>query len=162
MRTRKRARFGNELVAQENALAGQLAEQREALAAVQASRRTTPTRSSRCRGEQPARGADAVLRDHACAALLERPDLAGLGPVTSSFGWRWERMHEGIDIAADRHLVVAASGQVIYAGWMGGYGNLVLIDHGGGLATAYGHNPGFAVRQRPVGRAGAGGRVRRL
>ena len=69
------------------------------------------------------------------------------GPVTSYFGWRWGRMHEGIDIAVPTGtaVVAAASGQVVYAGWMGGYGNLVLIDHGGGLATAYGHNSGFAV-----------------
>lgn len=64
------------------------------------------------------------------------------GPVTSGFGWRWGRMHEGIDIAVPTGTAVhaSASGRVIYAGWLGGYGNLVVIDHGGGIATAYGHN----------------------
>jgi murein DD-endopeptidase MepM/ murein hydrolase activator NlpD len=80
------------------------------------------------------------------------PSASGLiwpvnGPVVSPFGWRWGRMHEGIDIAVGygTPIVAAASGNVIYAGWMGGYGNLIIIDHGGGVATAYGHQSSFAV-----------------
>jgi septal ring factor EnvC (AmiA/AmiB activator) len=63
------------------------------------------------------------------------------GVVTSGYGWRWGRMHEGIDIAAPAGstVVASASGTIIYAGWMGGYGQLVVVDHGGGLATAYAH-----------------------
>ena len=63
------------------------------------------------------------------------------GPVTSTFGWRWGRMHEGVDIAASAGTPIqaAAGGTVIYASWMGGFGNLVVVDHGGGLATAYAH-----------------------
>jgi murein DD-endopeptidase MepM/ murein hydrolase activator NlpD len=69
------------------------------------------------------------------------------GPVTSGFGVRWGRMHSGIDIAVPSGTPVhaSASGVVVYAGWMSGYGNLVAIDHGGGLATAYAHNSSLLV-----------------
>jgi murein DD-endopeptidase MepM/ murein hydrolase activator NlpD len=80
------------------------------------------------------------------------PSASGLiwpvgGSIVSAFGWRWGRMHEGIDIGAGygAPIVASASGVVIYAGWMGGYGNLIIIDHGGGLATAYAHQSSFAV-----------------
>jgi murein DD-endopeptidase MepM/ murein hydrolase activator NlpD len=74
------------------------------------------------------------------------------GPVVSGFGWRWGRMHEGVDIAAGygTPIAAAASGTVIYAGWMGGYGNLIIIDHGGGIATAYAHQSSFTVGGGPV------------
>ena len=69
------------------------------------------------------------------------------GPVTSPFGLRWGRMHEGIDIGAGTGTPIqaAGSGTVIYAGWEEGYGNLVVIDNGGNLATAYGHQSQIAV-----------------
>ena len=80
------------------------------------------------------------------------PSASGLvwpvsGPVTSGFGPRWGRMHEGIDIAVPEGTSVgaAAAGVVIYAGWLGGYGNLVVVDHGGGLSTAYAHNSGLVA-----------------
>jgi len=80
------------------------------------------------------------------------------GPVTSGFGPRWGRMHEGIDIAVPVGTPVraAAAGTVIYAGWLGGYGNLVVVDHGGGLSTAYAHNSSFAAS---VGQSVAAGQV---
>jgi murein DD-endopeptidase MepM/ murein hydrolase activator NlpD len=69
------------------------------------------------------------------------------GSVTSGFGMRWGRMHEGIDIAvpAGTPVHAAAAGRIAYAGWMSGYGNLVVVDHGGGLSTAYGHNTSVTV-----------------
>ncbi|MCB0882940.1 MAG: peptidoglycan DD-metalloendopeptidase family protein [Thermoleophilia bacterium] len=86
------------------------------------------------------------------STVVRTPSSAGMiwpasGTLTSGFGWRWGRMHEGIDIAvpSGTPVAAAASGTVIYAGWQGGYGNIVIIDHGGGIATAYGHNTRVAV-----------------
>ncbi len=80
------------------------------------------------------------------------PSSAGLiwpvsGPVTSPFGWRWGRMHDGIDIGVPSGTPIhaAASGTVLYCGWESGYGNLTVLDHGGNLATAYGHQSSIAV-----------------
>jgi murein DD-endopeptidase MepM/ murein hydrolase activator NlpD len=69
------------------------------------------------------------------------------GPITSGFGWRWGRIHEGIDIGAacGTPIRAAASGTVVYAGWMDGYGNIIVIDHGGGMATAYAHQSALYV-----------------
>lgn len=63
------------------------------------------------------------------------------GVLTSGFGPRWGRMHTGIDIAAPAGTPIhaAKAGEVIYAGWINGYGNTVLVDHGDGVATLYGH-----------------------
>jgi murein DD-endopeptidase MepM/ murein hydrolase activator NlpD len=69
------------------------------------------------------------------------------GPVVSPFGPRWGRMHEGIDIAigAGNPISASAAGVVTHAGWMGGYGNMVIVQHAGGLATGYAHQSQIAV-----------------
>lgn len=86
------------------------------------------------------------------SGVAQAPSAGGLiwpvqGPITSPFGWRWGRMHEGIDIGVGYGTPIhaAAAGTVIYCGWEEGYGNLVVIDHGGNLATAYGHQSSIAV-----------------
>ena len=69
------------------------------------------------------------------------------GVVTSEYGPRWGGFHPGIDIAASYGTPIEASksGVVVYAGYDGGYGNYVCIDHGGGLSTCYAHQSQIAV-----------------
>jgi murein DD-endopeptidase MepM/ murein hydrolase activator NlpD len=75
------------------------------------------------------------------------------GPIVSGFGWRTHpiygtaRFHAGVDIGGGcgQPIWAADDGRVISAGWNGGYGNTVIIDHGGGLATLYAHQTSFAV-----------------
>lgn len=72
------------------------------------------------------------------------------GVFTSGYGWRWGRMHRGIDIAAPigTPIIAAADGEVITAGWnSGGYGNLVKLRHYDGSVTLYAHNSKLLVRR---------------
>ncbi len=68
------------------------------------------------------------------------------GSVTSGFGMRWGRMHEGIDIAVPSGTPIRAakSGSIALASAYGGYGNYTCISHGGGLSTCYAHQSRFA------------------
>ena len=88
----------------------------------------------------------------------ERPPTVGSGTyiwpanpgtyvVTSEFKWRWGRQHQGIDMGCSTGNDVLASdgGTVVHAGWMGGYGNLVIIDHQNGIKTYYAHNSSLCV-----------------
>lgn len=69
------------------------------------------------------------------------------GELSSFFGYRWGRLHGGVDIAADSGVVVRAAraGRVVFAGWRGGYGNAVIIEHGQGYSTLYGHLSDYQV-----------------
>ena len=75
------------------------------------------------------------------------------GPITSPFGWRThpilgnQRFHSGFDIGADYGVPIhaAKAGTVSHAGWIGGYGNTVMIEHGDGIVTLYGHNQSLNV-----------------
>lgn len=77
------------------------------------------------------------------------------GPITSPYGWRihpifgTQRYHSGVDIGANygAPILAADSGIVIASGWMGGYGKAVIIDHGGGISTLYGHNSELLVSE---------------
>jgi len=78
------------------------------------------------------------------------------GPVTSGFGFRWGRLHSGIDIGAGEGSPVEAAkgGTVIMAGYNGGYGNCVIIDHGGGISTLYAHLSRIGTGQGAVVKQG--------
>lgn len=75
--------------------------------------------------------------------------------TSSPFGWRihpilgYRRFHAGLDFAASYGSTIRAadSGRVIFAGWYGGYGRAVIIDHGNGLTTLYGHTSELYVSE---------------
>ncbi|EKV01076.1 metalloendopeptidase-like membrane protein [Leptolyngbya sp. PCC 7375] len=77
------------------------------------------------------------------------------GGITSRFGSRihpvlgYRRFHAGVDFGAPygTRITAADSGKVIFSGWYGGYGNSVIIDHGGGLTTLYAHASRLNVRE---------------
>jgi murein DD-endopeptidase MepM/ murein hydrolase activator NlpD len=149
---------------EQRGLVSRLVASRDALAAAQREKRSTLASIQSDRSDVLAEIEDLEAQSEALAARIRvaqqqtssssAPAVSGSGrlswpvsgPVTSPFGSRWGRMHEGIDIAVGTGTPVhaAAGGTVIYAGWMEGYGNLVVIDHGGGLSTAYGHNSSLA------------------
>ena len=162
--------------AEQQAVVSRLVASRDALVAA---RRDTSTALASIEGDRESVLEEIAALEEQSAELADRirlsqqqsstppivpPSGSGLlgwpvsGPVTSGFGPRWGRMHEGIDIAVGTGTPVraAAAGTVIYAGWLGGYGNLVVVDHGGGLSTAYAHNSAFASS---VGQAVSAGEV---
>lgn len=91
-----------------------------------------------------ARRAAGIVGTESAPGILSWPVS---GTITSPYGYRQNPFggapdfHPGLDIAAPMGTTVtaAASGTVISAGWYGGYGNFILIDNGGGMATGYGH-----------------------
>ncbi len=139
----------------------QLAANRDTLSAARELKQSAVISSRETREEYLAE-ADALARESAALAARIRASqadapaqgstgtgvsVAGLiwpvdGVVVSGYGMRWGRLHEGIDIAAASGTPIraAAAGTVIHSGWLGGYGLLVVVDHGNGLATAYAHN----------------------
>jgi murein DD-endopeptidase MepM/ murein hydrolase activator NlpD len=101
---------------------------------------------------QSAQIAATIQAAQAHSSVTSTPSAAGLiwpvsGPITSPFGPRWGSFHSGIDIGVPTGTPIhaAAAGTVIYCGAEGGYGNLVVLDNGGNLATAYAHQSAIAV-----------------
>ena len=153
------------LVASRDALVAARSEKTTTLASIRSDRDSTLAEIDAL--EQQSAALEARIREaqqRSSVPAVVAPSGSGVlgwpvsGPVTSGFGVRWGRMHEGIDIAVGEGTPVraAAAGTVIYAGWMSGYGNLVAVDHGNGLSTAYAHNSSLAVS---VGQSVAAGKI---
>ncbi|MFP4235712.1 MAG: murein hydrolase activator EnvC family protein [Nitriliruptoraceae bacterium] len=122
------------LEGEEDALVALIERQREEERRREAERRAAAERAAQASAPAPAAGRFAWPM---CA------------PVTSEYGPRWGSMHRGIDLARPVGTPIRAigPGTVIFAGWQGGYGYMTLIDHGGGIVSAYAHQRGFAVGQ---------------
>jgi len=89
-----------------------------------------------------------TLADHLSGMIWPLP-LEHAGHVNSAFGPRGTRHHNGIDLRG-RHgdpIYASGAGQVSFAGWQRGYGQIVILDHGGGVTTRYAHASALHVRQ---------------
>lgn len=157
----------DQVVASRSALVAAESEKSTALASIRADRAhflqeaegleaRSAALASQIRAAQAAAAAAAAASTPASASVpapaVQAPSASGFiwplqGTLVSGFGLRWGRMHQGLDIAAGFGTPVqaAAGGTVIQSGWSGGYGMLVVIDHGNGVATAYAHNSSLAV-----------------
>ena len=151
-KTEKQRAARDALVVRQNALAAARANQRSLLVTVRAQREKDEEDLATMQAASAAIAAQIRAHQSSSGSSGNGTSSSGLiwpvnGPITSGFGWRWGRMHEGIDIGVPcgTPIHAAASGTVIYAGWMDGYGNFVVIDHGNGLATAYGHQSAIYV-----------------
>lgn len=149
VRTEQQRDVRDQLVASKTRLAGKRSKQKSELASTRKQERRWVSEANALAA------ADARVRGQLAAsqgAGDTTPSSAGLiwpvnGPVTSPFGYRWGRLHAGIDIAVPYGTPIhaAAAGTVVLAGWTGGYGNYTCIDHGGGLSTCYAHQERILV-----------------
>jgi murein DD-endopeptidase MepM/ murein hydrolase activator NlpD len=118
-------------------------------AAAEAARQAEQSRSSQQTATAPAPAAPAPAAP-ASSGKMQRP---ADGRITSHYGWRThpifgtQRFHSGTDFGGGHGapIYAAESGVVISASARGGYGNTIVLDHGGGLTTLYAHQSRFAV-----------------
>ncbi|MBZ9609732.1 peptidoglycan DD-metalloendopeptidase family protein [Clostridium estertheticum] len=87
---------------------------------------------------------------------LEAINSPSRGSISSRFGARWGKMHKGVDIAASFGATISAAldGSVTYAAWQDGYGNVIKINHGGGIETTYAHCSVITVKKGEVVKGG--------
>lgn len=149
VRTAQQRDVKNELLATKGSLSNKRSKQRGALASTRKQEKAFIAEANALAA------ADAQVRGQLASAQSAgdtTPSSSGLiwpvgGPITSPFGYRWGRLHAGIDIGAGYGTPIraAAGGTVVLAAWTGGYGNYTCIDHGGGMATCYAHQASFAT-----------------
>lgn len=167
-RTEEQRSVRNQVVASRDALAGAEREKAAALASVRIDKAHFLEEAEELEGESRELAAKIAAAQAAQAAAQASSSAPAAAPATpppaqvpsasgfiwpvngtfvSGFGMRWGRMHQGVDITAPHGtpVVAVAAGTVLEAGWHGGFGNLVVVDHGGGLTTYYAHNSAFAV-----------------
>jgi murein DD-endopeptidase MepM/ murein hydrolase activator NlpD len=130
-------------------------QQRSTRAALQTRIRALQSEAAALAAQQAS--VEALIRSHQASGRVSRDGrVSGLGfawplhgTITSGFGPRWGGFHPGIDISDPRGTPIGASkaGTVIFAGSMSGYGNFVIIDHGGGYATGYAHQSRIACHE---------------
>ena len=150
VRTTQVRQVRERLLISKKGLSSSKAHKREQLASVEESKREYLHEAAGLEASQAQ--VTAQIQASGSSSYDSSPSSSGLiwpvsGPVVSPFGMRWGRLHAGIDIGAGYGTPIhaSASGTVIFAGWMGGYGNFVIIDHGGGLSTGYAHQSSIAV-----------------
>jgi murein DD-endopeptidase MepM/ murein hydrolase activator NlpD len=149
VRTQQQREVKDQLLASRSSLSGKRSRQKSQLASTREQEKVLISEANALAAE------DARIRGQLAAAqgaTDSTPSASGLiwpvnGPVTSPFGYRWGRLHAGIDIGVPYGTPIhaAAAGTVVLAAWTGGYGNYTCIDHGGGLATCYAHQSSYAV-----------------
>jgi murein DD-endopeptidase MepM/ murein hydrolase activator NlpD len=148
------ASIRNDAAARRNAVAGELQSSYAELGDIQAQRAQYDRETAQLQSESAAIAQ--FLRGRGGTPAQVSPKgmtWPASGPVTSGFGWRThpifgtKRFHAGIDIGAPTGsaIVAAGTGTVIFAGSKSGYGNATIIDHGGGIATLYGHQSSIGV-----------------
>jgi len=138
-------------------LTGQSAEKEKVLSAIEKEKNKYEQALNEL--EQDSKRTEKIIRDLQNANPGKKPVAGAMiwpvnGRITSEFGMRihpilkTKRMHTGFDLAASKGTTVKAakSGSVIFTGWNGAYGQVVVLDHGGGISTMYAHLSAISVR----------------
>jgi murein DD-endopeptidase MepM/ murein hydrolase activator NlpD len=150
------------------AISARKAEEEARMAAYAAEQAALEAELRRIAAEEARRAAEEARRARERGRSVTPPPSGGgssmarpvNGYITSHFGYRihpiygTRRLHAGTDFGAacGTPVYAAASGSVVSSGWAGGYGNRIIVSHGGGLATTYNHLSGYARRSGSVQR----------